>query len=264
MLGLGVIGDGLIPAAHTEEKDAAAERAGALAVRLAENGTTSRRFLDRRALENAMAGAVASGGSTNSFLHLLAIASEAGVPLSLDELAAISASTPVLADLVPGGRFVASDLHAAGGTATLIRELIRGGHVDGGAPTVDGRTLAEATVRRARAGRRGARRAQAARLALRAARQPRSRGLRDEARGHGAARASRAGARVRQRGGVRRGAPRRRRRRGRRARRPLRGPRRRARDARDARRHLGGGRAPGSASRSRSSPTGASPAPRGG
>ena len=107
MLGLGVIGDGLIPAAYVEEKDAAAARAGTLAVSLAENGTTARRFLDRRALENAMAGAVASGGSTNSFLHLLAIAREAGVPLTLDELAEISARTPVLADLVPGGRWVA-------------------------------------------------------------------------------------------------------------------------------------------------------------
>ncbi len=146
MLGLGIVGDGMIPAAHVEEKDAAAARAGALAVQLAANGTTSKRFLDRRALGNAMAGAVASGGSTNGFLHLLAIAREAGVPLTLDELAAISASTPVLADLVPGGRFVASDLWEAGGTATLIRELIRGGHVDGAAPTVDGRTLAEATA----------------------------------------------------------------------------------------------------------------------
>jgi len=145
LLGLGVVGDGLIPAAHVEEKDAAAARAGALAVALAERGTTARTFLDRRALENAMAGAVASGGSTNGFLHLLAISREARVPLTLDELAAISASTPVLADLVPGGRWVASDLHRAGGTATLIRELIRGGHVDGAAPTVDGRTLAEAT-----------------------------------------------------------------------------------------------------------------------
>ena len=81
MLGLGIVGDGMIPAAHVEEKDAAAARAGALAVELAANGTTSKRFLDRRALENAMAGAVASGGSTNGFLHLLAIAREAGVPL---------------------------------------------------------------------------------------------------------------------------------------------------------------------------------------
>jgi dihydroxy-acid dehydratase len=93
-----------------------------------------------------MAGVVASGGSTNGFLHLLAIAREAGVALSLEDLAAISARTPVLADLVPGGRWAAEDLHRAGGTATLVAELIRRGLVDGGAPTVDGRTLAEATA----------------------------------------------------------------------------------------------------------------------
>ncbi len=146
-LGLGVIGDGLIPAAYVEEKDMAAQRAGALAVSLAERGTTARRFLDRRALENATAGVVATGGSTNGFLHLLALAREAGVPLSLEDLAAISARTPVIADLVPGGRWVAEDLHRAGGTATLIRELIRGGHVDGSAPTVEGGTLAQASAR---------------------------------------------------------------------------------------------------------------------
>ena len=146
LLGLGVIGDGLIPAAYVDEKDAAAERAGALAVSLARTGTTARRFLDRRALENAMAGVVASGGSTNGFLHLLAIAREAGVALSLEDLAAISARTPVLADLVPGGRWAAEDLHRAGGTATLIAELIRRGLVDGDAPTVSGGTLAEATA----------------------------------------------------------------------------------------------------------------------
>jgi dihydroxy-acid dehydratase len=145
-LGLGVVGDGLIPAAHLEEKDAAAERAGALAVSLVERGVTARRFLDRRALENAMAGVVASGGSTNGFLHLLAIAREAGVPLTLDELAAVSARTPVIADLVPGGRWVAEDLHRAGGTATLLRELIASGHVDGAAPSVEGRTLDEASA----------------------------------------------------------------------------------------------------------------------
>jgi len=89
---------------------------------------------------------VASGGSTNGFLHLLAIAREAGVPLSLDDLAAISARTPVLADLVPGGRAVAEDFHRAGGTRTLVRMLIEGGHIDGSAPTVDGRTLAEAAA----------------------------------------------------------------------------------------------------------------------
>jgi dihydroxy-acid dehydratase len=146
MLGLGILGDGLIPAAYEEEKDAAAGRAGTLAVSLARGGVSARSLIDRRALENAMAGAVASGGSTNTFLHLLAIAREAGVPLTLDELAAISARTPVIADLVPGGRWVAEDLHRAGGTAALARELIRGGHLDGDAPTVDGRTLAEASA----------------------------------------------------------------------------------------------------------------------
>ena len=145
-LGLGAVGDGLIPAAYSEAKDAAAERAGRLAVSAAERGLTARRFIDRRGLENAMVGVVASGGSTNGFLHLLAIAREAGVPLSLDELAEIGTRTPVIADLVPGGRWVAEDLHRAGGTATMIRELIREGHVDGSAPTVDGRTLAQTTV----------------------------------------------------------------------------------------------------------------------
>ncbi len=143
-LGLGVIGDGLIPAAYVEDKDAAAARAGALAVSLAERGPTARTFLDRRAIENAMVGVVASGGSTNGFLHLLAIAREAGVEVSLDDLAEISARTPVIADLAPGGAWVAEDLHRVGGTGTLIRELVAGGHLDGDAPTVDGRTLAQA------------------------------------------------------------------------------------------------------------------------
>ena len=143
-LGLGVIGDGMIPAVHVEDKDAAAERAGALAVSLAERGVTARTFLDRRAIENATVGVVASGGSTNGFLHLLAIAHEAGVDVSLDDLGEISARTPVIADLAPSGRSVAEDLHRVGGTATMIRELVAGGYLDGDAPTVDGRTLAEA------------------------------------------------------------------------------------------------------------------------
>src|ERR687893_2396934 len=121
MLGLGFTGDGLIPAVEEEEKDAAAARAGTLAVSLAQRGVTARAFLDRRALRNAMAGAVASGGPTHAFLHVLAIAREAGVELTLGELGEISAATPVLADLLPGGRWAAADLHRAGGTATLIR-----------------------------------------------------------------------------------------------------------------------------------------------
>ncbi|HEX6761694.1 MAG TPA: dihydroxy-acid dehydratase [Gaiellaceae bacterium] len=145
LLGVSATGDGLIPAEDTQRKAEAARRTGTLAVALAHAGTSARRFLDRRALEHAMAGVAASGGSTNAVLHLLAIAREAGVELTLDDLAAIGSRTPVLASLVPGGRHAADELERAGGTATLIRELIRGGHVDGGAPTVTGATLGEAS-----------------------------------------------------------------------------------------------------------------------
>ncbi len=141
-LGLTVPGDGLIPADAIEAKGDAAARAGALAATLM---ATSRSFLDRRALLNAMAGIAATGGSTNGILHLLAIAREADVPLTLDELAEIGARTPVLASLAPSGRYMAEDLHRVGGTAVVIGELIRGGLLDGAAATVAGATLAELT-----------------------------------------------------------------------------------------------------------------------
>jgi dihydroxy-acid dehydratase len=145
-LGISTIGDGLIPADELDEKGSAAERAGSLAARIAGGDETARRFLDRRALLNAMAGIAATGGSTNGILHLLAVAHEARVELTLDELARVGARTPVLASLAPGGRFMAEDLHRAGGTASLIHELVLGGHIDGAAPTVDGTTLAEVTA----------------------------------------------------------------------------------------------------------------------
>jgi dihydroxy-acid dehydratase len=145
-LGLGILGDGLIPADETDLKGAAAKRAGALAVELAGSGPTARMFLDRRALLNAMAGIASIGGSTNGILHLLAIAHEAGVPLTLDELAEVGEQTPVIASLFPSGRYAAEDLHRVGGTRALLRELARGGYVDGSAPTVGSATLAEATA----------------------------------------------------------------------------------------------------------------------
>jgi dihydroxy-acid dehydratase len=144
-LGIACVGDALVPADEHVLKGEAAARAGALAVQLVEEGVTARRFLDRRALLNAMVGIAATGGSTNGVLHLLAIAHEAEVPLTLDELTGIAGRTPVIADLAPSGRWMAEDFHRAGGTRSVIRELIRGGRFDGDAPTVDGRTLAEAT-----------------------------------------------------------------------------------------------------------------------
>jgi dihydroxy-acid dehydratase len=145
-LGLAELGDGLIPAADAGPKAAAAARAGARAVALARGGAGARRFLDRRALRNAMTGIAASGGSTNGVLHLLAVAREGGVELTQDELTELASATPVLASLSPGGRHVAETFHRAGGTRVLIRELIAGGHLDGDAPTVAGPTLAEATA----------------------------------------------------------------------------------------------------------------------
>src|SRR4051795_8260360 len=145
-LGIARIGDGLVPADELEAKNGAAAQAGTLAVRLADEGVTARRFLDRRALLNAMAGIAATGGSANGLLHLLAIAHEGGVPLTLEDLTAVAGQTPVIASLAPSGRWMATDLHRVGGTRAVIRELVRGGHVDGAAPTVDGRTLADATA----------------------------------------------------------------------------------------------------------------------
>jgi dihydroxy-acid dehydratase len=145
-LGIACVGDALVPADEHELRGEAAARAGALAVQLVEQGVTSRRFLDRRGLLNAMAGIAATGGSTNGVLHLLAIAHEAEVPLTLQELTDVAGRTPVIADLAPSGRWMAEDFQRAGGTRALIRELVRGGHVNGEAPTVDGRTLADATL----------------------------------------------------------------------------------------------------------------------
>ena len=145
-LGIAPVGDALVAADEHQLRAESAARAGALAVQLVDAGVTARGFLDRRALLNAMAGIAATGGSTNGVLHLLAVAHEAGVPLTLEELAGVAGSTPVIAELAPSGRWTAADFQRAGGTRSVIRELIRGGHVDGNAPTVEGRTLAEATA----------------------------------------------------------------------------------------------------------------------
>ena len=142
-LGIAVVGDGLVSAVDLAAKADAARRAGRLAVGPLPSART---FLDRRALLNAMAGIAATGGSTNGVLHLLAIAREAGVELTLDDLAEVAAHTPVIASLAPSGRYVADDFHAAGGTRTLIRELAAARLIDGDAPTLAGRTLAEETA----------------------------------------------------------------------------------------------------------------------
>src|ERR1051326_2074576 len=107
-------------------------------------GPRPRDIVTRKALENACAVVAATGGSTNAALHIPAIAHEAGIAFDIDEVARVSARTPVIADLRPGGRFTAKDVHDIGGTAVILRELIEGGYIDGSCLTVTGQTLAEA------------------------------------------------------------------------------------------------------------------------
>ena len=141
-LGVAAMGSVSIPAT-LPEKEAAAEQAGRLAMDLLARGVRPRDLITRTALENAITGVVATGGSTNAVMHLLAIANEAGVPLSIEDFNAINDRTPLLADLKPGGRYVAVDLHKAGGTGVVCQRLVNAGLIDGHAPTVTGGTIGE-------------------------------------------------------------------------------------------------------------------------
>ena len=141
---LGISPGGLngIPAVDPA-KDDAARQAGRLVMDLVRDGTTPRQIMTRPALDNAIASVAATGGSTNAVLHLLAIAHELEIDLDLEDFDRISTRTPIIANLTPGGRYTAVDLHEAGGIGLVARELIRGGLVDGTTRNVDGRTLAE-------------------------------------------------------------------------------------------------------------------------
>jgi dihydroxy-acid dehydratase len=141
-LGVTPMGSAGIPA-MAPEKDIVAREAGRLAMALLTGGVRPREIITRQGIENAIAGVVASGGSTNSVLHLLAIAREAGVPLALDDFDMISARTPLIADLKPGGRFVAVDLHRAGGQRLVARRLADAGLLHAAARTVSGRSIGQ-------------------------------------------------------------------------------------------------------------------------
>jgi dihydroxy-acid dehydratase len=141
-VGISPMGSGSVPAIGGAKLEVA-RRCGRLVVDLVRRGVSARQILTRTALENGIALAVATGGSTNVVLHLLALAHEAGVTLTLGDFERISARTPVLADMKPWGRYVATDLHEAGGVALVAQRLLEAGHLNGEAPTVTGRTLAE-------------------------------------------------------------------------------------------------------------------------
>jgi dihydroxy-acid dehydratase len=141
-LGLSPLGSAPVPAMDPE-KDRVAHDAGRLAVDVLARDLRPRQILTRQAFENAIASVAATGGSTNAVLHLLAIAREAGVTLTLEDFDRVSASVPLIADLKPAGRFVATDLYAAGGTPIVARRLLEAGRLHPGAITVTGRTIQE-------------------------------------------------------------------------------------------------------------------------
>jgi dihydroxy-acid dehydratase len=141
---LGISPRGLsgIPATHPSKAEAA-RSAGELAMTLVRDDTRPSQILTREAFENAIAAVAGSGGSTNGVLHLLAIAREVGIPLALDDFDSIAGRTPIVADLKPGGRYVANDMYEAGGIGLVARELVGAGMAHGDARGVDGRTLGE-------------------------------------------------------------------------------------------------------------------------
>jgi dihydroxy-acid dehydratase len=141
-LGLSPAGLNAIPA-EDPAKDEAARKAGELAMTLVRHDVRPSQIVTRAAIENAVAGVAATGGSTNGVLHLLALAHEMGIPLEIDEFDTIAARTPIVADMVPGGRYTAADLYDAGGMSLVTRELLKRDLLHGEEKNVDGRTMAK-------------------------------------------------------------------------------------------------------------------------
>jgi dihydroxy-acid dehydratase len=136
------MGTASVPATDPR-KDEVARRCGQIVIDILRRGVTPSDILTRQAFENAIAGVAASGGSTNAVLHLLAMAREANVPLDIDDFDTVSKRTPMLADLKPGGQYVAVDLDRAGGVPLLVQRLVSAGLVDGKQLTPSGRTIGE-------------------------------------------------------------------------------------------------------------------------
>src|SRR4249919_3787211 len=141
--GLTVPNSAMVPGVYSERL-AIARRAGELVMEILERGgPLPRDLVTRRSLENASAIVAATGGSTNAALHIPAIANEAGIRFSVDDVAAVFAPTPLIGDLRPGGQYLAKDVYDHGGVSVIIRALIESGHIDGDCLTVTGRSLRE-------------------------------------------------------------------------------------------------------------------------
>src|SRR3981189_450049 len=142
MIGLSPMGFNSVPAMDAQ-KDQVAFDCGRVVLNLLEKGIRPREILTRDAFENAIASVAGTGGSTNAVLHLLAIAREAEVNLEIDDFQRVSEHTPLLADLKPSGRFVAADMHRAGGIRVLVRRLPKGKHIHPETKSVTGLSLKE-------------------------------------------------------------------------------------------------------------------------
>jgi len=143
-LGLALPGSATMPAVHGARR-AMAREAGRIAMRiLAGDGPRPRDLITRKSLENARAAVAATGGSTNAGLHIPAIAHEAGIAFSMDDLARVSRRTPLLADMKPGGKYLAKDLHAVGGVYVVLEALLEAGVLHGDCLTIHGTTLEQA------------------------------------------------------------------------------------------------------------------------
>ena len=141
-LGISPMGRNGVPAMDQRKDDVAFE-CGKMVMDLLKRDIRPRQIITRKSLENAIAAVATTGGSTNAVLHLLAIAREANIKLSIDDFDKINRKVPLLADLKPGGRFTASDLYAAGGTTLVAKRLLDAGILHAGQPTVTGRTIGE-------------------------------------------------------------------------------------------------------------------------
>ncbi len=141
LIGLSPMGTAAVPQVDARKNDVAFG-CGKVILDMIKNDRKPRDIATRKAFENAIAGVAATGGSTNAVLHLLAMAREAGVPLSIDDFQTISNRTPIFVDLKPSGRFVASDVDKAGGIGVIAKRLVDGRYVDGSQLTCTGRTFA--------------------------------------------------------------------------------------------------------------------------
>ena len=146
-LGLALPGSATLPAVSDQRHQVSRDAGQAVMRILRDGGPLPRELVTRKSLENACAAVAATGGSTNAALHIPAIAHEAGIRFTLDDFARVAKRTPLIADMKPGGRFLAKDLHAAGGVYTVLKSLLAHGALHGDCLALSGETLEKALSR---------------------------------------------------------------------------------------------------------------------